>query len=169
MGSLTCIGCDSPIHGTNGLKSPPKDLAMRIKRLAKGCYCRGGIWTHAEPPVWKFAVYRLALRPLGHDRSWVEVGRSLTRYRSLTGAFTRKHLPSATISIAFLLMIHMSCLPSLGLTEDSPLWVGAWWIGFIVSGAMALLITVPLLGFPKYLPGNLATGNMTICMNFWFI
>ena len=49
-----------------GLKSPPKDLAMRIKRLAKGRYCRDGIWTHAEPPVWKFAVYRLALRPLSN-------------------------------------------------------------------------------------------------------
>ena len=57
VGSFTCIGCDSPIHGTDGLESPPKDLAMRIKRLAKGRYCRGGIWTHAEPPVWKFAVY----------------------------------------------------------------------------------------------------------------
>ena len=66
VGSFTCIGCDSPIHGTDGLESPPKDLAMRIKRLAKGRYCRGGIWTHAEPPVWKFAVYTLALRPLGH-------------------------------------------------------------------------------------------------------
>ena len=42
---------------------------MRIKRLAKGRYCRGGNWTHAEPPVWKFAVYTLALRPLGHDSS----------------------------------------------------------------------------------------------------
>ena len=31
--------------------------------------CRGGIWTHAEPPVWKFAVYTLALRPLGHNSS----------------------------------------------------------------------------------------------------
>ena len=69
VGSFTCIGYDSPIRGTYGLKSPPKDLAMRIKRLAKGRYCRGGIWTHAEPPVWKFAVYRLALRPLGHDSS----------------------------------------------------------------------------------------------------
>ena len=42
VGSFTCIGCDSPIHGTDGLESPPKDLAMRIKRLAKGRYCRGG-------------------------------------------------------------------------------------------------------------------------------
>ena len=43
VGSFTCIGCDSPIHGTDSLESPPKDLAMRIKRLAKGRYCRGEI------------------------------------------------------------------------------------------------------------------------------
>ena len=78
VGSFTCIGCDSPIHGTDGLESPPKDLAMRIKRLAKGRYCRGGIWTHAEPPVWKFAVYTLALRPLGHDSSSWKKNRHLT-------------------------------------------------------------------------------------------
>ena len=48
MGSFTCIGCDSPIHGTDGLNSPPKDLAMMIKRLAKGRYCHGGIQTYAE-------------------------------------------------------------------------------------------------------------------------
>ena len=79
VGSFTCIGCDSPIHGTDGLESPPKDLAMRIKRLAKGRYCRGGIWTHAEPPVWKFAVYTLALRPLGHDSS------SITNFKEIRG------------------------------------------------------------------------------------
>ena len=58
------------IHGTDGLESPPKDLAIS-KRLAKRRHCRGGIWTHVEPPVWKFAVYTLALRPLGHDSSIV--------------------------------------------------------------------------------------------------
>ena len=36
MGSFTCIGYFSPIHGTDGLKSPPKDYAVRIKRLAQG-------------------------------------------------------------------------------------------------------------------------------------
>ena len=41
VGSLTCIGYDSPTHGTVGCKSPPKDLAMRIKCLAKGHNCHG--------------------------------------------------------------------------------------------------------------------------------
>ena len=45
VGSFTCIGCDSPIHGTDGLKSPPKDEAMRIKRLAQGRYCWAGVRT----------------------------------------------------------------------------------------------------------------------------
>ena len=35
-GYITYIGYDSPIHGTDGFKSPPKDLEMRIKHLAKG-------------------------------------------------------------------------------------------------------------------------------------
>ena len=82
VGSFTCIGCDSPIHRTDGLESPPKDLAMRIKRLAKGRYCRGGIWTHAEPPVWKFAVYTLALRPLGHDSSSFIHSHSQTKWNT---------------------------------------------------------------------------------------
>ena len=86
VGSFTCIGCDSPIHGTDGLKSPPKDLAMRIKRLAKGRYFRGGIWTHGEPPVWKFAVYRLALRPLSHDR-----GETMWRMWSMRKAQSSPH------------------------------------------------------------------------------
>ena len=38
MGSLMCIGCDSSIQGTDSLKYPQKDLAMRIKSLAKGHY-----------------------------------------------------------------------------------------------------------------------------------
>eukprot|EP00057_Strongylocentrotus_purpuratus_P026266 XP_011680740.1 PREDICTED: solute carrier organic anion transporter family member 4A1 [Strongylocentrotus purpuratus] len=41
---------------------------------------------------------------------------------------------------------------SLGLSPDSVLWIGAWWIGFITSGTMALIVALPLIGFPKYLP-----------------
>ena len=47
VGSVMWIGCDSSIRRTNGLQSPPKDLTMRIKRLAKGCYSCGRIQTHA--------------------------------------------------------------------------------------------------------------------------
>ena len=43
----------------------------------------------------------------------------------------------------------------LGITPENPAWVGAWWIGFILSGTLALLISVPIFGFPKSLPGEL--------------
>ncbi|KFO37496.1 solute carrier organic anion transporter family member 4A1 isoform X2 [Fukomys damarensis] len=40
------------------------------------------------------------------------------------------------------------------LTPESPLWVGAWWIGFLGAAATALLIAVPVLGYPRQLPGS---------------
>ncbi|CAB3384981.1 Hypothetical predicted protein [Cloeon dipterum] len=41
----------------------------------------------------------------------------------------------------------------LGLTPDSNLWIGAWWIGFVTSAAVCALLAVPLLAFPAMLPG----------------
>ncbi|XP_072028950.1 solute carrier organic anion transporter family member 5A1-like [Amphiura filiformis] len=40
----------------------------------------------------------------------------------------------------------------LGLTPDSPQWVGAWWLGFFISCAMLAIFATPILGFPKELP-----------------
>ncbi|XP_029392424.1 solute carrier organic anion transporter family member 4A1 isoform X2 [Mus pahari] len=40
------------------------------------------------------------------------------------------------------------------LTTDSPLWVGAWWIGFLGTGIAAFLIAIPILGYPQQLPGS---------------
>nr|XP_012628368.1 solute carrier organic anion transporter family member 4A1 [Microcebus murinus]XP_012628369.1 solute carrier organic anion transporter family member 4A1 [Microcebus murinus]XP_012628370.1 solute carrier organic anion transporter family member 4A1 [Microcebus murinus] len=40
------------------------------------------------------------------------------------------------------------------LTTESPLWVGAWWIGFLGAGAAAFLIAIPILGYPRQLPGS---------------
>lgn len=40
------------------------------------------------------------------------------------------------------------------LTPDSPRWVGAWWIGFLISGALAFIVAFPIAGFPKSLPGT---------------
>ncbi|XP_078610405.1 solute carrier organic anion transporter family member 4A1-like isoform X1 [Branchiostoma floridae x Branchiostoma japonicum] len=41
---------------------------------------------------------------------------------------------------------------STDLTPESPQWVGAWWIGFLLSGAMAALSAIFLFGFPRKLP-----------------
>ena len=54
--------------------------------------------------------------------------------------------PSCTSSICFRLTI----------TPDSPVWVGAWWMGFLLSGSLAVLTSIPILAFPKYLPGTAA-------------
>ncbi|XP_024895639.1 solute carrier organic anion transporter family member 4A1, partial [Pteropus alecto] len=40
------------------------------------------------------------------------------------------------------------------LTTESPLWVGAWWVGFLGAGAAAILLAVPILGYPRQLPGG---------------
>ena len=54
MGSFSCVGYYSPIHWTDGLKSPLKDLAMRISALPKGATAGPGLnW---GPSVWKSEV-----------------------------------------------------------------------------------------------------------------
>lgn len=36
-----------------------------------------------------------------------------------------------------------------GLTVTDPRWIGAWWIGFLVSGSLMLLLAIPLSLFPR--------------------
>ena len=36
---------------------------------------------------------------------------------------------------------------------DDPNWVGAWWIMFIVGFGLAFICSLPMLAFPKQLPG----------------
>ena len=36
-----------------------------------------------------------------------------------------------------------------GLVETDPRWIGAWWIGFLVSGSLMLLLAIPLSLFPR--------------------
>ncbi|XP_069185956.1 solute carrier organic anion transporter family member 4A1 isoform X2 [Procambarus clarkii] len=40
-----------------------------------------------------------------------------------------------------------------GLRVNSDLWLGGWWIGFLVSGTISILISWPIMGFPSHLPG----------------
>ena len=40
----------------------------------------------------------------------------------------------------------------LGLDDTSPNWVGAWWIGFGISGFLLLVVAIPMGCFPKTLP-----------------
>ncbi|XP_038052230.1 solute carrier organic anion transporter family member 4A1-like [Patiria miniata] len=51
---------------------------------------------------------------------------------------------------------------SLGIDPDSPLWIGAWWVGFLISGTLALSIVLPFLGFPKALPGQKKLAKLRV-------
>ncbi|KAH7967921.1 hypothetical protein HPB52_004104 [Rhipicephalus sanguineus] len=42
---------------------------------------------------------------------------------------------------------------ALGLTSKSPAWIGAWWLGFLIAGAMGITLGLITMSLPKYLPG----------------
>ncbi|XP_047412528.1 solute carrier organic anion transporter family member 4C1 isoform X1 [Sciurus carolinensis] len=43
---------------------------------------------------------------------------------------------------------------SSAITEDDPRWLGAWWIGFLISWFIAWSLIIPFSCFPKHLPGT---------------
>ncbi|XP_063101594.1 solute carrier organic anion transporter family member 4C1 isoform X2 [Cavia porcellus] len=43
---------------------------------------------------------------------------------------------------------------SIDVTKDDPRWLGAWWIGFLVSWLFAWSLIIPFSCFPKHLPGT---------------
>nr|XP_025147974.1 solute carrier organic anion transporter family member 4C1 isoform X2 [Bubalus bubalis] len=43
---------------------------------------------------------------------------------------------------------------SIDITEDDPRWLGAWWIGFLISWLLAWSLIIPFSCFPKHLPGT---------------
>lgn len=40
------------------------------------------------------------------------------------------------------------------MTVRDPRWIGAWWLGFIVFGISALVVSIPLMCFPKRMPSR---------------
>ncbi|XP_025992017.1 solute carrier organic anion transporter family member 4A1 isoform X2 [Solenopsis invicta] len=43
---------------------------------------------------------------------------------------------------------------TIGLTSDSNVWIGAWWIGFLAAAVICFVIAIPVLAFPAVLPGS---------------
>ena len=39
-----------------------------------------------------------------------------------------------------------------GLDEDNPLWVGAWWMGFVIVGSIVLCVAPLMTLFPALIP-----------------
>ncbi|XP_071490040.1 solute carrier organic anion transporter family member 4A1-like, partial [Diadema antillarum] len=46
------------------------------------------------------------------------------------------------------------------ITPDNPLWIGAWWLGFLVAAVVVTILAVIIMGFPKTQPGNKKLANM---------
>lgn len=42
----------------------------------------------------------------------------------------------------------------MGITHESKVYVGAWWLGFLIFSFVCLLIAIPLVAYPKMLPGS---------------
>lgn len=42
----------------------------------------------------------------------------------------------------------------IGMTTESKVWVGAWWLGFLIFSFVCIFIAIPLIAFPKSLPGS---------------
>ena len=42
---------------------------------------------------------------------------------------------------------------SLTIDADSEAWVGAWWLGPLVASGFMVVMAMPMLGFPRRLPG----------------
>ncbi|XP_075259336.1 solute carrier organic anion transporter family member 4A1-like isoform X2 [Convolutriloba macropyga] len=40
----------------------------------------------------------------------------------------------------------------ISIDTENPLWIGAWWVGFISCAGLALLAAIPIAMYPKYLP-----------------
>ncbi|XDB51723.1 hypothetical protein ABFV05_005339 [Capra hircus] len=52
------------------------------------------------------------------------------------------------------LYIDVDLKHSIDITEDDPRWLGAWWIGFLISWLLAWSLIIPFSCFPKHLPGT---------------
>ncbi|XP_062897306.1 solute carrier organic anion transporter family member 4A1 [Mobula hypostoma] len=52
----------------------------------------------------------------------------------------------------FFLQMYTEINTKVNLTPENPLWVGAWWIGFLGAGGAAFLVSIPILGYPRQLP-----------------
>lgn len=49
---------------------------------------------------------------------------------------------------------------SLGLTPSSNVWIGRWWLSFLIGASLGLLIAMPISLFPKHIPGKISLPSI---------
>ena len=62
-------------------------------------------------------------------------------------------LVTATVGLCLhgLLFHSVSFFSDVNLTPRHPSWIGAWWLGFVVFGTISILVSVPLIFFPRHI------------------
>ena len=53
--------------------------------------------------------------------------------------------------------------PPPGVTPESGLWVGAWWMGYLAPGVLLVLFGIPIILFPTQMPAAKVRNRITIC------
>lgn len=48
-----------------------------------------------------------------------------------------------------------------GLTPQSKVFVGAWWIGFVFIALICLILSIPIIAYPPSLPGRISQTTVT--------
>ncbi|MCP9264893.1 Solute carrier organic anion transporter family member [Dirofilaria immitis] len=64
-------------------------------------------------------------------------------------------LSSLYLGIFYAFAIFGPAFGILNIDETDPKWVGAWWIGFQIASALALIAVFPIMVLPKVLPESL--------------
>lgn len=52
------------------------------------------------------------------------------------------------------MIISAWCYISSGLTKTDPAWVGAWWLGFVISSILSFTLAIFMFLFPREMPGK---------------
>lgn len=55
-------------------------------------------------------------------------------------------------------LFHVLCVSAdIHINNKDPRWVGAWWLGFIISASVVAIASIPYFFFPKELPREVRT------------
>lgn len=65
----------------------------------------------------------------------------------------------SVINVDRQIFIFVFVLTDVDMSTKDPRWIGAWWLGFLVFGIMALLVAFPIILFPRKLKEKSENGN----------
>ncbi|XP_072175526.1 solute carrier organic anion transporter family member 4A1-like [Diadema setosum] len=91
--------------------------------------------------------------------TYMDDGLSSSTFGLYMGIFTAMNAVGPALGYilggAMLSELYMDVLTSassLGITANNPVWVGAWWLGFMINAVLLFVIALIFLGFPENLP-----------------